>query len=267
MAPWMFAIVVTIVLSEGTSATEDTEPRAVGRIVGGRDVEIDEFPYQLSLQNNGYHICGASAVAARLALTAGHCCIGTNISNLTIRAGSKSHDEGGIVFMVNRVSLHPEYDDTNLNYDVCVVRIIGTFLEKPNVKVVQVTNSGIIPTGGLGTVSGWGAVETNGNAVRNLRATRVQIWTTADCHSQIQNYGTPTASMLCAGNFGNSICVGDSGGPLVYDRRQIGIVSFIMNECGGSIPAVYTRLSNQNVRNFIRQQIDNDQQRMSLVKG
>ncbi|XP_050071713.1 trypsin 3A1-like [Anopheles maculipalpis] len=265
MAPWLIAIVLTILLSEAALEIDGAAPRAVGRIVGGRDVEIDEYPYQLSLQNNGYHICGASVVATRLALTAGHCCIGTNVSNLTIRAGSKSHDGGGIVFMVNRIILHPEYDDTNLNYDVCVIRIVGSFLGKANISAIQVTNSGIMPAGGI--VSGWGAVETNGNAVQNLRATKVKVWSTRECNGQIQNYVTPTSSMFCAGNVGSSICVGDSGGPLVYEQRQIGIVSFIINECGGTVPAVYTRLSNQNVRNFIKQQINNDQQRMSLLNG
>ncbi|XP_052890990.1 trypsin-1-like [Anopheles moucheti] len=246
-------------------AIENYEPRATGRIVGGRDVEIREFPYQLSLQNNGYHICGASVVASRLALTAGHCCIGTEVANLTIRGGSTFHEEGGIVFLVNRIFIHPQYDDANLNNDVCLLRIIGTFTKHPDIAIIQITNSATIPGGDQGTVSGWGAVETNGNASPNLRATKVKILTPTQCNKQIQNYATPTASMLCAGNVGSSICVGDSGGPLVYEQRQIAIVSFIVNECGGPFPAVYTRLSNKSVRDFIRQQISNDQVRQLLV--
>lgn len=70
-------------------------------------------------------------------------------------------------------------------------------------------------------------------------------------------------SMMCAGSVGRSFCVGDSGGPLVYDQRQIGIVSFLINECGGTAPAIYTRLSHRSVRDFIRQQINNDQRRMA----
>ncbi|XP_053660850.1 trypsin 3A1-like [Anopheles marshallii] len=267
MVPWLLSIVVTIVLSEEALAIESYEPRATGRIVGGRDVEIRDFPYQLSVQNDGYHVCGGSVVANRLALTAGHCCIGADVANLSIRGGSTFHEDGGILFTVNRIFLHPQYDDDNLNNDVCVLRIIGTFLQHPNIAIIQITNSATIPGGGQGTVSGWGAVETNGNSVPHLQATKVKILTPTQCNKQIQNSVTPTASMFCAGNVGRSICVGDSGGPLVYEQRQIGIVSFIVNECGGTEPAVYTRLSNKSVRDFIRQQIANDQLRQLLVSG
>uniref|UniRef100_A0A182MKM9 Peptidase S1 domain-containing protein n=1 Tax=Anopheles culicifacies TaxID=139723 RepID=A0A182MKM9_9DIPT len=268
MTPWLLPVVVTIVaFSDGALAIGNSKPRATGRIVGGNDVNISDFPYQLSLQNNNYHICGASVVANRLALTAAHCCIGSSVSDLTIRGGSTSHEDGGEVFFVSRVFIHPDYDDANLNFDVCIVRVIGSFMGKPNIAIIQPTNSGVIPTGVQGIVSGWGAVYTNGDAVRNLRATRVKIFNTNECIDKTRDYVFITASMFCAGNVGSSICVGDSGGPLVYQKRQIGIVSFIINECGGSTPAIYTRLSLKSVRDFITQTINNDQQRQSLATG
>uniref|UniRef100_A0A1Y9IVK0 Peptidase S1 domain-containing protein n=1 Tax=Anopheles minimus TaxID=112268 RepID=A0A1Y9IVK0_9DIPT len=267
MAPWLLPFVVTIVLSDGARAIGNSKPRAVGRIVGGNEVDISDFPYQLSLQNNYYHICGASVVANRLALTAGHCCIGSSVSDLTIRGGSTSHEEGGTVFIVNRLFIHPNYDDEDLNYDVCLVRVIGTFMGKANIAIIPTSSSGVIPSGAHGVVSGWGAVYTNGDSVLNLRATKVKIYTSKECSSQTQEYVNITASMFCAGNVFSSICVGDSGGPLVYQKRQIGIVSFIINECGGSTPAVYTRLSLKSVKDFITQTINNDQKRQSLGTG
>lgn len=42
-----------------------------GRIVGGEDAEVGQFPYQLSLLWFGSHICGASIIGENLAITAG----------------------------------------------------------------------------------------------------------------------------------------------------------------------------------------------------
>lgn len=49
------------------------EPTYEGRIVGGNEVPISQFPYQLSLRQNGNHICGASIISSNWALSAAHC--------------------------------------------------------------------------------------------------------------------------------------------------------------------------------------------------
>lgn len=44
-----------------------------GRIVGGVDAEIENFPYQLSFRRSGSHSCGASIISDNWALSAAHC--------------------------------------------------------------------------------------------------------------------------------------------------------------------------------------------------
>lgn len=49
------------------------KPRFNGRIVGGKTVHIEEYPFQVSLQSGGHHMCGGSVIHENFVLTAAHC--------------------------------------------------------------------------------------------------------------------------------------------------------------------------------------------------
>lgn len=48
-------------------------PAGKPRIIGGRDADEHEHPWQASLQYNGGHICGASIISEYYLITAAHC--------------------------------------------------------------------------------------------------------------------------------------------------------------------------------------------------
>lgn len=58
------------------------------RIIGGVDAQQDDVPYIVSVQRMSQHTCGGSLLDATTVLTAAHCVIKGNISDVTVRVGS-----------------------------------------------------------------------------------------------------------------------------------------------------------------------------------
>lgn len=98
-----------------------TRPMLDGRIVGGHDVNIEDFPYQLSLQSYGRHICGASIISEQWALTAAHCVKYTDPKVVSFRSGSSIRGEGGNIHNAIQIFVHPL--NQNLDYDYALVKV------------------------------------------------------------------------------------------------------------------------------------------------
>ncbi|XP_039437950.1 trypsin alpha-3-like [Culex pipiens pallens] len=229
------------------------EPTYEGRIVGGNEVPISQFPYQLSLRQNGNHICGASIISSNWALSAAHCTFPMpSVAAITFRAGSASRLTGGTIFQAAQIINHHAYNANNLDNDVCVIRITTSFT---GTNIAPIT---LVPSGtgfGAGTrsvVSGWGLTQQGGSLPANLRAVDIPVVAQATCQAQWGS-GRILASMVCAGEPGRDSCNGDSGGPLVTGGRQFGIVSWGAVACGGSLAGVYANVGNAGVRSFISQ--------------
>ncbi|EAT42905.1 AAEL005614-PA [Aedes aegypti] len=226
-------------------------PEFEGRIVGGNEVSIANFPYQLSLRHNGNHICGASVISSNWALSAAHCTVApVSAGSATLRGGSSSRLTGGVIFAVAQIVNHPQYNANTINNDVSVLRTTTSFTGA-NISPITIVPSGTNFAGGTrSVVSGWGLTTPGGSLPTNLRAVDIPVVTLATCRSQ---WGTAriTDSMVCAGEPGRDSCNGDSGGPLVTGGRQFGIVSWGAVQCGGNLAGVYANIGAAVIRNFI----------------
>nr|AYV99586.1 venom polypeptide [Dolopus genitalis] len=224
-----------------------------GRIIGGENGDISDFPYQLSLRIAGRHNCGASVISKRWVLTAAHCLEKILAIDITLRAGSTFSNTGGKIIPADKLFMHPDYNSRWSDYDVGLIRT-KTDLTGDNIEIVRLPNfNDPINTGDIATVSGWGYTSNNTQIVsEHLKFVNIPIVDQGVCNSALKNYGGVRGMMFCAGEPGKDACQGDSGGPIVSKGVQIGVVSGGI-ECGNpKYYGVYTRLANANVRAWIR---------------
>ncbi|XP_022904433.2 trypsin delta-like [Onthophagus taurus] len=229
-------------------------PTLDGRIVGGRDAYIEEFPYQVSLLWFGSHICGGSLISQNFVVTAAHCTDGATASQFSIRVGSSIRNSGGSTYTVSQVHQHPQYDEDTIDFDISVLRISNNVALGSAVGLIGLpTQDQPINAGDDATVTGWGTLTEGGILPSQLQAVVVPVVSQAECR---RAYGTSsiTDRMMCAGvpQGGKDACQGDSGGPLVVGGELIGIVSWGYGCARPGFPGVYSSVP--ALRSFILSQ-------------
>ncbi|XP_058815501.1 trypsin-7-like [Topomyia yanbarensis] len=224
-----------------------------GRIVGGVEVDIEDFPYMLSLRRRSLIACGASVISTRWALSAAHCTYPLpDVSIITLRGGTSNRLQGGVVFDVDLIINHPQYNDANLANDVCVLRTVELMIGLFIAPIGLVPAGTYYPGGTRAVVSGWGLTSVPGPIPTLLQAVNIPVVDQETCAAQWAD-GQVTEDMLCASEEGRDACSGDSGGPLVTGGRQIGIVSWGTLACRGSSPGVFARVAFPPIRNWIEE--------------
>jgi hypothetical protein len=231
------------------------------KIVGGEDVDILDYPWQISLQlrppYGTAHFCGGTIVNEEWIITASHCLVFDDTElqpvQIRIRAGFTSlSSTEGTYHNVSEIIMHPDYGSTGNDYqfDIALLRLSNPIdLDDPaKAKVGIVTQNdalaGLTDPDVMAKVSGWGALSFNGPSPDILQAIEVPIvgGTASYPPSQI------TSDMILAGATGQDACQGDSGGPMVVPDGQgwykiAGVVSWGVG-CGSpGYPGVYSRVS------------------------
>ncbi|KAJ9580881.1 hypothetical protein L9F63_023942, partial [Diploptera punctata] len=220
------------------------------RIYNGMMSYLGQYPFQVSLQRNDSHVCGATILTPIWMLTAAHCFMSKDgaqfngTKNYTILAGTIDLREAGIRRPVAEIVLHAFNAKLAIN-DIALVR-----LEKPlpfngHISAVELPiNDTVVEEGTTVTVIGWGKTE-KGSSSAILRTVDIELYTIKTCNGLLRT--PPNKNDICAGitTGGKGACVGDSGGPLLMNGVQEGIVSWGSKKCA-SLPyplGVYTNVA------------------------
>ncbi|MFD3534171.1 serine protease [Streptomyces sp. NPDC058664] len=216
-------------------------------VVGGQAAAAGQFPYTLTLLNNGTYLCGATLIGPSKAITAAHCVDGVPAGRLTVRADSLQPTSGGQTERLAQVIIHPEYSSLDLANDIAVLRLAG---DLPAVNVPALLPPQGPPPSGNAFVVGYGANNPGATFPNPRSKVSVQLISNHTCQDA---YGSDvTDGMVCGGTAGQGACAGDDGGPVAgpLGRTVLGIISWGAKptpgsqSCGGpGQPDVYTNVS------------------------
>ncbi|XP_069473643.1 serine protease 56 [Ambystoma mexicanum] len=226
-----------------------------GKIVGGTAAGPGAWPWLVSIRLNGELMCGGVLVGRTWVLTAAHCFTGTNNELYwTVVVGDydlSKPDEGEKVLAVNRIIVHPKFNQKTFNNDLALVELTApaTHLEKTS--PVCLPEAPQDPAAGTPCfIAGWGSVYQDGPSADVVMEARVPVLSQESCRNALGK-DLLTNTMFCAGYLSGGIdsCQGDSGGPLTcqdpVSKLYVlhGITSW-GDGCGErGKPGVYTRVT------------------------
>ncbi|KAL3057360.1 hypothetical protein OYC64_007773 [Pagothenia borchgrevinki] len=228
------------------------------RVVGGSDAFIEDWPWQVSLQQGGQHTCGGSLVSPRWVITAAHCFTGSKkeLSRWRVVSGRTYIGTLGGSY-VDRIILNANYDPARNDYDIAMMRLSSPISVGVSRKPVCLPPKAFsLPPESSMSVTGWGYLEEKGKVSPTLQKASIPLIGRPKCASPTVYGSSITKRMICAGflNGGVDACQGDSGGPLVYFTSSqwhlVGVVSWGVGCARERKPGVYSNV--EEMLNWIR---------------
>jgi trypsin len=181
-------------------------------IVGGTPVSPQfKYPWLVSL-NKGYHFCGGNLLDETTIVTAAHCSVRQTPSSIKVYAhrydlGQSAASEQGLVFQVQKITVHPNYTTSNQAYDVAVWKISlisGNAADIPS-SVVTLDDGSSSRVGKPLQIAGWGTTSAGGSASLILLETSVNVVSQDTCKRQ---YRSLHSTSICAASPGRDTCQG-----------------------------------------------------------
>ncbi|KAK3091949.1 hypothetical protein FSP39_023932 [Pinctada imbricata] len=214
------------------------------KIVGGREAIPNSWPWQVSLQFYGEHVCGGSIIHPQWIATASHCFEDARSPRHWIVFAGKHHDNKTDPHQQSReleaVYMHEGYDIDQVDTDVTLLKLKSPLTMNQYVSTVCLPQT-LVPDNTDCMTTGWGDTKHTGSEGL-LKQALLPVVNIDQCNSTEYLDGDATDNMICAGFDKGEIdsCQGDSGGPFVCKMNgkwQLQGVTSWGNGCGGKLAA------------------------------
>uniref|UniRef100_A0A8D0HCL6 Transmembrane serine protease 3 n=1 Tax=Sphenodon punctatus TaxID=8508 RepID=A0A8D0HCL6_SPHPU len=229
-----------------------TRSRYSPRIVGGNASSPQQWPWQASLQFQGFHLCGGSVITPWWIVTAAHCVYDLYLpSAWTVQVGFVTLEDASInLYPVDKIIYHRNYRPKTMWNDIALMKLASPLVLNGLIEPICLPNFGEhFPEGKSCWISGWGATEEGGDTTESMNYASVPLISNRVCNHREVYGGIVASSMLCAGYLkgGVDTCQGDSGGPLACEDlntwKLVGTTSFGEGCAEVNKPGVYSRVT------------------------
>ncbi|XP_006868904.1 PREDICTED: serine protease 44 [Chrysochloris asiatica] len=229
------------------------------RIVGGMPAAEKKWPWQVSLQTDGHHICGGSLINHWWVLTAAHCIFG-HFEYVAKMGDVHLHHESrmAVIVPVRDIIIHRDYDSVGrIVNDIALALLEFPVNYSSHIQPICLPGKDfLVQTNTACWVTGWGKLKPIDDpkvVPVLLQEAELNIIRDKECNKIIKKKLKTALNLVEEGAIcgysdqGKDSCQGDSGGPLVCEFNhtwmQVGIVSWGIG-CGQKgVPGVYTEIS------------------------
>ncbi|HOF20610.1 MAG TPA: trypsin-like serine protease [Bacteroidales bacterium] len=229
--------------------------KEAGKIVGGTDADIADFPWQVYYEA-GQYICGGSIISEDWVITAAHCTRNKDgtavpLNEMFVKAGATNpyQAQSGKKYLISEVIVHENFNNRTLDNDLALLRLQHP-VDVVNAKAVRLLTAadaleGATDPGVMTWVTGWGLTQVFPEEFPwVLQKVQLPIVSKEQASVVWKNISD---NVVMAGyrNADRDACNGDSGGPLVVsvsgEYRLAGITSWGSEDC--DTYSAYTRIS------------------------